>query len=105
MKYKRVSEARTAEHIYTSQSIFFTPKIVYRLSQHVKNKTGREKEGFPGGSNSKESSCNLGDLDSIPGWGRLEEGMATGSSILAYRIPMDRKAWQTIVHGVTESQI
>ena len=30
---------------------------------------------------------------------RLEEGMATHSSILAWRIPMDRGAWWTIVHG------
>ena len=34
----------------------------------------------------------------------LEEGMATHSSILAWRIPMDRGAWQATVHGVTESQ-
>ena len=33
----------------------------------------------------------------------LEEGMATHSSILAWRIPMDRGAWQAIVHGVTKS--
>ena len=32
----------------------------------------------------------------------LEEGMATQSSILAWRIPMDRGAWQAIAHGVTE---
>ena len=25
--------------------------------------------GFPGGSDGKESACNAGDLDSIPGWG------------------------------------
>ena len=34
----------------------------------------------------------------------LEEGRATHSSILAWRIPMDRGAWQAIVHGVTKSQ-
>ena len=28
----------------------------------------------------------------------LEEGMATHSSILAWRIPMDRGAWRAIVH-------
>ena len=28
----------------------------------------------------------------------LEEGMATHSSILAWRIPMDRGAWQATVH-------
>ena len=33
----------------------------------------------------------------------LEEGMATQSSILAGRIPMDRGAWWTTVHGVTKS--
>ena len=34
----------------------------------------------------------------------LEEGMATHSSILAWRIPMDRGAWQTTIHGVAKSQ-
>ena len=84
--------------------------------------------GFPGSSAGKESTCNAGDPDSIPGVGRspgegigyplqyswaslmaqmvknlsvmrqtwvqslgwedpLEEGMATHSSILAWRIP------------------
>jgi len=33
----------------------------------------------------------------------LEEGMATHSSILAWRIPMDRGTWQATVHGVSES--
>ena len=33
----------------------------------------------------------------------LEEGMATHSSILAWRIPMDRGAWWATVHGVTKS--
>jgi len=43
---------------------------------------------FLGGSDSKESACNGGDLSLIPGLGRpLEKGMATHSSILAWRIP------------------
>ena len=29
--------------------------------------------GFPGGSNGKESACNVGDLRSTPGWGRSPE--------------------------------
>ena len=33
----------------------------------------------------------------------LEEGMATHSSILAWRIPMDREAWWATVHGITKS--
>ena len=32
----------------------------------------------------------------------LEEGMATHSGILAWRIPMDRGAWWATVHGVTK---
>ena len=34
----------------------------------------------------------------------LEEGMATHSSILAWRIPMDRGAWWATVCGVAKSQ-
>ena len=34
----------------------------------------------------------------------LEEGMATHSNILAWRIPMDRRAWQATVYGVAKSQ-
>ena len=33
----------------------------------------------------------------------LEEGMATHSSILAWRIPMDKRAWRAIVHRVAKS--
>ena len=33
----------------------------------------------------------------------LEEGVATHSSIIAWRIPKDRGAWRTTVHGVSES--
>ena len=31
-------------------------------------------EGFPGGSDSKESTCNMGDLGSIPELGRFPGG-------------------------------
>ena len=61
--------------------------------------------GLPSGSLGKEPACqcrrqetrvrSLGQEDP------LEEGMATHSSILAWRIPMDRGAWQATVHGVT----
>ena len=34
----------------------------------------------------------------------LEEGMTIHSSILAWRIPMDRGAWWAIAHRVTKSQ-
>ena len=34
----------------------------------------------------------------------LEEGMATYSSNVAWRILMNRGAWRTTVHGVTKSR-
>ena len=34
----------------------------------------------------------------------LKEGMATHSSILAWRILMDRGVWWAAVHGVTKSR-
>ena len=43
---------------------------------------------FPGGSDGKESACNVGDLGVIPGLGDpLEMEMATHSSILSWKIP------------------
>ena len=39
------------------------------------------------------------------GWENpLEEGMATQSSILAWRIPMNREAWRATLHGVAKSR-
>ena len=50
--------------------------------------------GFPGGSDGKKSDYIVRDLGSIQSWeDPLEEGMATHSSILAWRIPTDREAW------------
>ena len=40
--------------------------------------------GFPGGSDGKESACNVGDLGQED---PLEKEMATHSSILDWRIP------------------
>ena len=42
---------------------------------------------FSSGSDGKESACSAGDLGQSLGWeDPLEEGMATHSSILAWRI-------------------
>ena len=49
---------------------------------------------------------NIRDTGSIPELGRsLEKEMATHSSILAKRIPVERGAWRATVHGVTESDV
>ena len=50
--------------------------------------------GFPGGSDGKESTCSTGDSGSMPGSeDPLEKGMATHSSVLAWRIPWTNSPW------------
>ena len=77
-----------------------TPKTIHLVFTGELSATGNRQEdfrrqlklsnvlgtGFPGGSASKESSCNAGDLGSIPGLG-LEKEIATHSSILAWINP------------------
>ena len=64
--------------------------------------------GFPGGSVMKNLPAmqepqetwaqSLGQEDP------LEEGMATHSSILAWRICMERRAWWAVAYGVSKSR-
>ena len=60
--------------------------------------------GFPGGSESKESACNAGDLSSIPGLGR-SPGAGNGNPLQYSCLgnPMDRGAWRASVPGVAKS--
>ena len=65
----------------TCDCVFSVIQLVYILTHSV---------GFPGGSDSKEFTCNMGDLGSEGPWvGKipLEKGMATYSNILDWRIP------------------
>ena len=61
-------------------------------------------EGFPGGSGSQESTCDVGDLSLIPGLGR-SPGEVTGYALQYSGLEnsMGRGAWQATVHGVTKS--
>ena len=59
---------------------------------------------FPGGSDSRESTCNTGHLGSIPGSGRSpEKGLATHSSVLAWRIHGQRSLGGFSPWGCKES--
>ena len=62
--------------------------------------------GFPGDSDGKESTCNVGDLGLIPGSGR-SPGEGHGNPLQYYCLenPMDWGAWQAAVHRVTKSQM
>ena len=60
--------------------------------------------GFPSDSVGKETICNAGDSDSIPGCGRSPGGgNSNPPEYSCLENPMDRGAWQAIVHGVAES--
>ena len=61
--------------------------------------------GFPGGSDGKESTCNAGDLNSIPGLGRSHrEGNGNPLQYSCLEKSTDRRAWRVTVHGVRKSQ-
>ena len=60
--------------------------------------------GFPGGSDGKESTCNAGDLGSIPGSGRFPGGgHGNPFQYSCLESPMNRGAWWATVHGVAKS--
>ena len=61
-------------------------------------------QGFPGGSDGKESTCNAGDLGSIPGLGRSPgEGNGSPLQYSCLENPVDRGAWRATVYGVPKS--
>ena len=69
------------------------------------NWTRKCKTCFPGGSDSKESACNAGDLYLILGLVRsLREGNGYPHQYSCLKYFMDRGAWKVTAHGVTKSQ-
>ena len=60
---------------------------------------------FSGGSDDKESACNVGDPGLIPELGRSPEvGNGNPLQYSCLENPMDRGAWQAIVQGVARNQ-
>ena len=62
-------------------------------------------QGFPGGSDGKESACNAGDLSLIPESGR-SPGERNGNPLQysCLENPMDGGAWWATVHRVAKSR-
>ena len=62
--------------------------------------------GFPGGSDGKESACNMGNLDLILVFGRSPGG-ENGNPLQYFCLenPMDRGAWRATIQRVARSQI
>ena len=60
---------------------------------------------FPGGSDSKASARDAGDLGSIPGLGRSpEKGNGNPLQYSYLENSMDGGVWWATVHGVTKSR-
>ena len=80
------------EHLRTRAKKFL-PFLIVILSQ-----------GFPGGSEGKESAYNAGDLGLIPRSGRSPgEGSSNPFQYFCLENSMDRGVWWATVHGVTKS--
>ena len=63
-----------------------------------------EDLGFPGGSKSKESTCDAGDPGSVPGWRRSpREGNGYPLQYSGLENSMYRGTWQATVHGFATS--
>ena len=62
-------------------------------------------QGFPDGSDGKESACSMGDLGSVPGLRRSPgEGNDNPLQYSCLENPMDRGSWWATIHRVTKSQ-
>ena len=86
---------QTSEHIFVLSSILEQKQSGAALYQ-----------GFPVAQTVKNLPAMRETWVRSLGWeDLLEKGMATHSSILAWRIPMDRGAWWATVHVVVKSQI
>ena len=61
-------------------------------------------EGFPGGTDGKESAYNVGETGSIPGLGRSPgKGKDNPFQYSGLENPMDRGAWRATVHGIPKN--
>ena len=67
----------------------------------------KERMSFLGGSSSKESTCNAGDMGLIPVSERCpgEEENGNPQQYSCLGNPMDRGAWRATVHGLQESDM
>ena len=93
---KRVSDPKQSAHFVTfcQGASVYCVIFAHKFSQV-----------FPGGSEVKASTCNVGDLGSIPELGR-SPGEGNGN-LLQYSClenPMDGRAWWATVHGVAKSR-
>ena len=72
---------------------------------HGPNRKYLCEQGFPGGSDGKESACNAGDLGLIPGLGRSPgEGNGNPLQYSCLEMPWTEEPGKLQYHGVTKRQ-
>ena len=83
-------------HWATGEASLTVLKIVNHYAEHPASLVAQTLSNLPTMQETWVQSLRLKDP--------LERGMSTYLSILAWRIPMDRGAWQATVHGITKSR-
>ena len=73
-------------YVYFSLSVAYPDLLLYTIGMFQ-----FKLLDFPGGSDGKESACNVGDLGSIPGLGR-SPGEGNGYPLHCVENPKDRGA-------------
>ena len=96
-----ISEVVHRGHVF-NENVLETPQPGNNIRERGANKVCHR---LPWWLRCRESVCTVGDLVLSLGWeDPLEESMATHSSFLTWRIPMDRGAWWATLHEVAKSQ-
>ncbi|CAI9157067.1 unnamed protein product [Rangifer tarandus platyrhynchus] len=92
-QWKPRTEAPPTKHLISAQT-HTTRKIYCPVNDYPEEKIERPHSGLPGGSDSKASACNAGDLGLIPGLGR-SPGKGNGNPLQysCLENPMDGGAW------------
>ena len=78
--------------------------LVQRQAGEENKSLGKKYTGLPWSLSGKESTCDAGDLGSIPGLGRSPgEGNGYPLQYSCLDNPIDRGAWWATIHGVMKS--
>ena len=87
-------------HIFKYENIGLHVDYYWQSHDYISN----QELSMGPGSDTKESTWNEGDVGSIPGLGRFPWRKAwQPTPVLAWKIPIDREPWRTVVHGVAKS--
>ena len=87
-----------------SQILSLLTIVIVTAGESLRTEASFSYRGFPGGSDGKESACNVGDPGSIPRLGGCPgEGNGYSLQYLCLENPVDRGAWQASQWGHKES--